>query len=648
MSLTISLTAGTPELDHNRRKFIAENVDGVRSKSNIVLKDMSLLEAYQEAFGAAIEAYNKTARKYLRLTPKKYLDKIIAGADKKNNPKPCLELILQVGDKDTAGFIAAPENAAKAKDILVDFSQQLIRQTQGHMIILGVYVHMDESTPHVHIDFIPLAHNYKKGLQVRNSLDKCLREMGYTSKNKKINATTAWQFDLRDQLVEICKKHGLEASWSKHDVAEEHLTVAQHKKLMRIAERKKQQALDNYQKSGLLDRVFGKADNYIRDGYAALEVIAAEQLESINKTREILKDRLASIQKRIDDLDRRSKDLDRREEKIRISEIQLNQSRQINDSLWNERNQDLERQRKELEQELLERKKQQDLELQRQKQQQEADLQQQRLLLLTRQRELDAEKEKVKSDKKKAANDLAQARDYYQAADNLKASLAAQNDDIAYKSRTLLAKSQELDKRAATLKPIEEANRMATRAILDAKAVQDASNRLKAELQSSKADVEHWQNEFKNAVAWKNHYKALYKESDAKVASLSAALNASGKDRDLQIANYNSLIEQAKKSASAEIAKMTAQKNAELEAAHNTIRNQQQLINALASGQVALSKVLDHYKLSDQDKTTQLAYNNLFTNTLRKTAVIYDKVQPSDDDMRDAQRKVSRSHGMSR
>lgn len=640
MSLTISLTAGTPELDHNRRKFIAENVDGARSKSNIVLKDMSLLEAYQEAFGAAIEAYNKTARKYLRLTPKKYLDKIIAGADKKNNPKPCLELILQVGDKDTAGFIAAPENAAKAKDILVDFSQQLIRQTQGHMIILGVYVHMDESTPHVHIDFIPLAHNYKKGLQVRNSLDKCLREMGYTSKNKKINATTAWQFDLRDQLVEICKKHGLEASWSKHDVAEEHLTVAQHKKLMRIAERKKQQALDNYQKSGLLDRVFGKADNYIRDGYAALEVIAAEQLESINKTREILKDRLASIQKRIDDLDRRSKDLDRREEKIRISEIQLNQSRQINDSLWNERNQDLERQRKELEQELLERKKQQDLELQRQKQQQEADLQQQRqqmeeqarlnqLALDNQLRAIRQEKEKAENLKAEAEKDKADAEETRREAAE-KASRAVADKSLAETlTRQLKADKAAWEADKKTWMDVEEAN----------KAQREAQAALNKAVKDSQTALDKANKTAKNNLDWYRYYKKRYLKSEEDVKSLTEKLTSANKRIDEMQEQWD---EQVKDLTS------------EIDGREFDMENQGNYLLALRNECYELNKILDEKKLTAEEEGRRRAYYAL-SEDARESANMEKKfkaVDPTEEflqkNIRDVKRERNRSRERSR
>ncbi len=317
MPITISLTAGRPALDHNRRTFTASNVDPERSKDNIVLADESLEAAYAAVFGDSIEAANKTQiRKDRLLTPEKYLAKIKKGQDKETNPKPCYEMIVQVGDMDTTGFEANPAMAAKAKEVLKDFAKQLQEDTRGHMHIMGAYIHMDEATPHIHIDYIPLAHGYKKGMPTRNALGKALQEMGYQTQNKKVNSITAWQYDLRDSLVQICRSHGIEASWSKHDIAEEHLTVGQHKKLMRIAERKMNQALEAYHETGFIDRLTGKADQQIKEAYKA-HVLAAEAEKAQNKKlRQVLNDRIAAVDDQIEELDSRSAAIEVREKAL--------------------------------------------------------------------------------------------------------------------------------------------------------------------------------------------------------------------------------------------------------------------------------------------------------------------------------------------
>ena len=64
---------------------------------------------------------------------------------------------------------------------------------------------MDEATPHLHINYIPVGH-YSKGLDTRNAMAKALEEMGYTG----VNAATKWREHERAVFTEICKSHGLE------------------------------------------------------------------------------------------------------------------------------------------------------------------------------------------------------------------------------------------------------------------------------------------------------------------------------------------------------------------------------------------------------------------------------------------------------
>lgn len=71
---------------------------------------------------------------------------------------------------------------------------------------------MDEASPHLHLDYIPFAHGYKRGLSVRNSLDKAMKEMGYIPENesRKENATKMWKDHERAVFGDICAVHGLE------------------------------------------------------------------------------------------------------------------------------------------------------------------------------------------------------------------------------------------------------------------------------------------------------------------------------------------------------------------------------------------------------------------------------------------------------
>ena len=70
---------------------------------------------------------------------------------------------------------------------------------------------MDEATPHLHLDYIPVAHGYKTGLSTRNSLTKGLQEMGIEpAKGKNDNETMHWQQREREFITGLCRERGLD------------------------------------------------------------------------------------------------------------------------------------------------------------------------------------------------------------------------------------------------------------------------------------------------------------------------------------------------------------------------------------------------------------------------------------------------------
>jgi len=63
MKRTISGMIGAGSLAHNRRVFVAENVDPDRVQLNICYKNENLKEVYKELFDDAVERYNVGKRK---------------------------------------------------------------------------------------------------------------------------------------------------------------------------------------------------------------------------------------------------------------------------------------------------------------------------------------------------------------------------------------------------------------------------------------------------------------------------------------------------------------------------------------------------------------------------------------------------------
>lgn len=169
MEISFSITKGAGSINHNRRSFKAENVDASRSINNITLIDEDIKTVYDEVFGKALERYNAKQRRTDRKI-KNYYDKI----KHSNQEKPFYELIVQLGNKDNPNEIQQD-----CISVLEEFVDYMKTRYGNNIVIFGAYIHLDEATPHVHIDYVPVCHNQKRGLETRNSQNLATKEMGF-------------------------------------------------------------------------------------------------------------------------------------------------------------------------------------------------------------------------------------------------------------------------------------------------------------------------------------------------------------------------------------------------------------------------------------------------------------------------------------
>ena len=223
---TISGMIGTGSLAHNRREFIAENVDSDRVQLNICYQNENLKEVYKELFDEAVERYNIGKRKDRQIT--NYYEKIRQGKQE----KLFHEVIFQIGNReDMAVGTAEGDLAVKILDEYVkDFQKR-----NATLRVFGCYLHQDESTPHLHIDFIPYVTDWKgKGMDIRVSLKQALKSLGFQGGNKHDTELNQWMNHEKEVLAEIAKQHGIE--WEQKGTHEEHLDVYNFKK----KERKKE------------------------------------------------------------------------------------------------------------------------------------------------------------------------------------------------------------------------------------------------------------------------------------------------------------------------------------------------------------------------------------------------------------------------
>ena len=132
---TISGMIGTGSLAHNRREFIAENVDPDRVQLNICYQNENLKEVYKELFDEAVERYNIGKRKDRQIT--NYYEKIRQGKQE----KLFHEVIFQIGNReDMAVGTAEGDLAVKVLDEYVkDFQKR-----NPTLRVFGCYLHQDE------------------------------------------------------------------------------------------------------------------------------------------------------------------------------------------------------------------------------------------------------------------------------------------------------------------------------------------------------------------------------------------------------------------------------------------------------------------------------------------------------------------------
>ena len=217
---------GKGSLTHNRRDFIAENVDSSRTPLNVEYRNEDIRTVYHELFDDALARYNEKQTRKDRVIDD-YYEKIRTGKQE----KPFEELIIQIGNKDDMN--ASSENGQLARQMLDEYMQSF-QQRNPTLRVFSAHLHMDEATPHLHIDFIPFTTGSKRGLETRVSLKKSLEALGFTGGTKSHTELNQWIESEKQVLASIMARHAIE--WEQKGTHEEHLSVLDYKKQERSKE----------------------------------------------------------------------------------------------------------------------------------------------------------------------------------------------------------------------------------------------------------------------------------------------------------------------------------------------------------------------------------------------------------------------------
>lgn len=211
LTFSVKMSKAATNIPHNNRTLTEEeykqpaheHIIREKSSDNIVIRQSTIQEAYKEVFGEAVEEYNAKQKRKDRQIKDYY--KHVYHSKTLDLQR---EMILGLGNKEDwekLGYEKKKEAGQLLREVIEDF----IRDKKDHIHVYNAVVHLDEAgAPHAHINFIPLAHNYKNGLKTQPSWTKSLAQMGYPGKGRK--PFMAFRETEVERIGRIAEKYGIE------------------------------------------------------------------------------------------------------------------------------------------------------------------------------------------------------------------------------------------------------------------------------------------------------------------------------------------------------------------------------------------------------------------------------------------------------
>ena len=313
---SISMCEGKGSLSHNNREFTAKNIDSSRTPNNIMFVQQDLSEAYHQLFDEAVERYNaKQKRKDRRIGD--YFEHLFNRPPSKsvitgtNKHKSFYEHLVYIGTRKDSG-VGTPD-AEITTECLREYMEGF-QQRNPNFYVFNAVLHLDESTPHLHINYIPVGH-FTRGLEVRNAKNKALEEMGFGNDAK---SNDRWRRNEWDILKNICNAHGIEISepkksrgysytveeYGEHQdrinalnaeierlTAERDETVAEFEKLS-----KKKVNITEIESIEAKESMFGKKVTLTKDDYDKLSDTAKKYVAMEKNIKKLKKERDAAVQ----------------------------------------------------------------------------------------------------------------------------------------------------------------------------------------------------------------------------------------------------------------------------------------------------------------------------------------------------------------
>lgn len=302
MERTISGMMGKGSINHNTRAFSAKNVDTERSIYNVEFCHTEIEEVYHELFDEALERYNaKQKRKDRKID--NYYEKIRQGKQE----KLFHEAVFQIGNRDDMN--AKSKEGELAKEILIEFMKDF-QKRNPYLHVFSAHLHMDEETPHIHVDFVPVIHNSKRGLDTRVSLKGALGEQGFKGGTRGATEWNQWIESEKQEIAQVMGRYGIE--WKQLGTHNKHLSVLDFEKQERVKEvaelEAKKESLEEHNAAILQtsEKWLGELENLEQEIHFAQEnrEKADKQAEVAMKEAERYEKKLAEIAPMVKDMER--------------------------------------------------------------------------------------------------------------------------------------------------------------------------------------------------------------------------------------------------------------------------------------------------------------------------------------------------------
>ena len=283
---------GKGSLNHNSRKFHAKNTDPNRTHWNVEYCNEDIKDVYHELFDDALKRYNdKQTRKDRKIDD--YYEKIRSGKQE----KLFHEVILQIGDKDNMGS-ETMEGQLAAK--ILDEYMKGFQERNPTLRVFAAHLHLDEATPHLHIDFIPYVTGSKRGLDTRVSLKQALSSLGFKGGSRSETELNQWVQSEKEKLAMVMRENEIE--WDQKGTHEQHLSVLDYKKKVR-----EQEVEELTEHKNLLEHDLHDISECVDEIQKEKEQAEKERDAVIKKT-EVLEKKLLKVKVNVSQLERHAQE----------------------------------------------------------------------------------------------------------------------------------------------------------------------------------------------------------------------------------------------------------------------------------------------------------------------------------------------------